>query len=121
MLTQKLYKISRLLLSMLSQQTNEALNRQLQKTVLLLMRSNILLSYSITCKNSKNTFNFKFCRKKPILLTMWKEYEDIDGIKIAEAIATAPLIIATRVKVTTFTVGHLQPDFLHAYSTILQC
>ncbi|KAL3506844.1 hypothetical protein ACH5RR_032226, partial [Cinchona calisaya] len=36
--------------------------------------------------------------KKNMLLTMWNEFEDIDGTKLADTIATVPLIIAMRIK-----------------------
>nr|XP_027125531.1 uncharacterized protein LOC113742040 [Coffea arabica] len=37
-----------------------------------------------------------------MLMTLWNEFEHDEGIKIADMISTAPLIIALRVKVTTF-------------------
>ncbi|XP_071937211.1 replication protein A 70 kDa DNA-binding subunit B-like [Coffea arabica] len=40
--------------------------------------------------------------KKLMLMTLWNEFEHDEGSKIADMISTAPLIIALRVKVTTF-------------------
>ncbi|XP_027177835.1 replication protein A 70 kDa DNA-binding subunit B-like [Coffea eugenioides] len=40
--------------------------------------------------------------KKLMLMTLWNEFEYDEGSKIADTISTAPLIIALRVKVTTF-------------------
>ncbi|XP_071927037.1 replication protein A 70 kDa DNA-binding subunit D-like isoform X1 [Coffea arabica] len=40
--------------------------------------------------------------KKLMLMTLWNEFEHDEGSKIAYMISTAPLIIALRVKVTTF-------------------
>ena len=37
-----------------------------------------------------------------MLMTLWNEFEHDEGSKIADMISTAPLIIALRVKVTTF-------------------
>ncbi|XP_071903396.1 replication protein A 70 kDa DNA-binding subunit B-like isoform X1 [Coffea arabica] len=40
--------------------------------------------------------------KKLMFMTLWNEFEHDEGSKIADMISTAPLIIALRVKVTTF-------------------
>nr|XP_027121389.1 uncharacterized protein LOC113738402 [Coffea arabica] len=39
-----------------------------------------------------------------MLMTLWNEFEHDEGSKIADMISTAPLIIALRVKVTTFNI-----------------
>ena len=48
-----------------------------------------------------------------MLLTLWNEFAKDDGSKIASNIASAPMIIAMRIKVTTFNCKNVYFHSLH--------
>ena len=93
---------------MLFLQGNRVLIQRLE-TWLLLIKSKPTgtKEYTFNLLNKLITFfNFYhiycFFRKRPMLLTLWNEFEANEGAQLANTIANNNIIIAMRVKVTTF-------------------